>query len=111
MTIKKYLILIIICFLLSAYSVDADVMESQNYRLESDEINMGAIGEMRNFSGLSQQEKELGLATNQNSKQGPVIVFIREASVWEIIFGSALVLVILVFVYRVIFKKRLFAKQ
>jgi len=100
MSIKKYLTVIMLCFLLGAYSVDADVMESQNYRLESDEINMGAIGEMRDFS-----------KTDQNLPEGPIVIFTREISVWEIMFGSALVLLLLVFLYYLVFKKRLFSKQ
>jgi len=108
---KKYLIVITLCFLLGASSTDASVMESENYRLESDEIDMGAIGDMRDFSGLSQQEKELALAASQNPKQGPVVIFTSKISAWEIIFGSALALLLLVFVYYIVFRKRLFSKQ
>ena len=108
MLTQKYLILIILCFILGVSSADASVMESENYRLESDEIDMGAIGEMRDFSGLSQQEKELALAASQNSKQGPVVIFTSKISIWEIISGSVLSLLILVFVYCTVFRKRLF---
>ncbi|PIR72195.1 MAG: hypothetical protein COU42_02115 [Candidatus Nealsonbacteria bacterium CG10_big_fil_rev_8_21_14_0_10_36_24] len=99
MSTQKYLIVIILCCLLGAYSVDADVMESQNYRLESDEINMGAIGEMRDFS-----------KTDQNLPEGPIVIFTHKISVWEIMFGSALALLILVFVYYLVLKKRLSLK-
>jgi len=102
MSTQKYLIVIMLCFLFNVYPANASMMESQNYRLESDEINMGAIGELRDFSGL---------ATSQNPKQGPIVIITHKISSWEIIFGSVLVLLILVFVYYAVFRKRLFSKQ
>lgn len=43
---KKLLPLIIItCFLIDIYSVNADVMSSQNYRIQSDSINIGGFDE------------------------------------------------------------------
>jgi len=111
MSAQKYLITITLCFLFAAYSADASMMESENYRLESDEIDMGAMGEMRDFSGLSQQEKELALVASQNPKQGPVVIFTPKISAWEIISGSALASLFLVFIYYAVFRKRLFSKQ
>ncbi len=112
---KKQIIIILALFFVFSYlasnSVQAYVIESENYRLESDEIDMGAIGEMRDFSGLSQQEKELALAASQNPKQGPVVIFTSKISAWEIIFVSALVLLLLVFVYYAVFRKRLIFKK
>lgn len=110
--LKTLIIIISIsAFLAPSLIVSASIMESKNYQLESDEINTGAIGEMRDFPGLSQQEKELALAINQNPKQEPVVIFTNKISAREIIFGSALALLILAFVYYVVFRKRLFLKQ
>ena len=102
MSTQKYLIVIMLCFLFNVYPANASMMESQNYRLESDEINMGAIGELRDFSGL---------ATSQNPKQGPIVIITHKISSWEIIFGSVLVLLLLIFIYYLVPKKRLSMKQ
>ena len=49
-------IVILATILFSPLFAFAEVMESNNYRLESDEIDMGAIGEMRDFSGSHERE-------------------------------------------------------
>ena len=54
---KMYIIIIATgLFIAICPFVFAEVMESNNYRLESDEIDMGAIGEMRDFSGSHERE-------------------------------------------------------
>jgi len=48
--------------------------------------------------------------TDQNLPEGPIVIFTHKISVWEIMFGSALALLILVFVYYLVLKKRLSLK-
>jgi len=91
MPIKKYLpIIITLCLFMGVRPADASVAESNNYKLESDEINMGAVGEMSDFSGSDRQEAGLASAASQNPKQGSVVLSVNshKISVWEMIFGS-----------------------
>lgn len=52
--IAIFLLFLLIFSFFPAYS-SASVMESDNYKLESDEINMGAIGDMRDFSDYNER--------------------------------------------------------
>jgi len=90
-------------FLISFYPVNASVMESKNYRLESDEINMGALGEMRNFSS--------SLVKNYNLKEMPVVFFTSQMPSFKIVSAGVLILTILIFVFYVYRKKGLFSKK
>lgn len=61
------LFLLVFSFFPPAYS-SASVMESDNYKLESDEINMGAIGDMRDFSTYN--ERGTPVASERASSAG-----------------------------------------
>ena len=89
--------------MLGAYSADAYIMESENYRLELDEIDMGAIGEMRDFSSPIQKGGSVLGRYLKESFGSPFS--------WELILGIVGGLLFLAFVCYFIVKKRLLFKQ
>ena len=98
MRFKKLLIVItIIFFSANICSVLAYEMSSENYKLQMDEIDMGAVGDMRDFSDVSQNQ---GFLSGNSLKE----VFASHFS-WKMALIFLVGLLIISFIFYLIIKK------
>jgi hypothetical protein len=72
-------------------------MSSENYKLQIEGIDMGAVGEMKDFSDASQNQ---GFLSGNSLKE----VFISHLS-WKMALISIIGLLILVFIFYLVIKK------
>jgi hypothetical protein len=102
-TKKIFVVIATFCFLTNIYSVFALDMSSEKYKLQIDEINMGAIGEMRDFSNSNQAESSVF----KNSLKD----FLGSHFPWKPMLVIAAGLLLFILCYHFVVKKPLFSKR
>ncbi len=96
MKFKKLLIITaILCFSVNVCSVLAYDMSSENYKLQIEGIDMGAIGDMKDFSDSNQD-----FLSVKNLKE----VFTSHSS-WKIALIFIVVFLVLSFIFYLVIKK------